>query len=322
MPDSTVAYVFPGQGSQYRGIGRDLYTRFESVKSVFEEASDILGYDIAKISFDGPDEQINLTRYTQPILLTHQIACFRIYRELAPNPFPIHVTGGHSLGEYSALVASNALSFGAALSLVATRGQLMGEYGEGEMSALPLALEDAKIWADTFYCAIAGINLEAQTVVGGAAADLDALEKAFAEQNPRKRTVRLKTEGAFHTYYMIGAARRFRSALDTVVISEPETRVLSNYTARYHEADPDKIKANLFFQLFHPVNWMGCMRHALDAGVDTFIEFGGGIGTGETPAEKRPNLESIIKKACRGREVRYFPAINVETIETAAAASS
>ena len=103
--------------------------------------------------------------------------------------------------------------------------------------------------------------------------------------------------------------------------SPPAIRVLANYGGVYHDADPSDIKAKLFFQLFHPVDWIGCLRTALADGIDTFIEFGGGIGKGEAPAEKRPNLESIIKKAARGeREIRYHAAINVDTIEAAAAA--
>ncbi|MDJ0957269.1 MAG: ACP S-malonyltransferase [Arenicellales bacterium] len=320
MSESKAIYIFPGQGSQYKGIGSDLYDLFDTAKKVYEEASDILCYDIAKLSFENPDGQINLTRYTQPVLLTHHVACLRVYQELAAEPLPAYAAAGHSLGEYSALVLAEALSFGSALDLVRVRGELMGEYGEGEMSALPVDIDAAKEWSDSHYCAIAGINLSTQTVVAGAAADLDVLEAEFLKDNPRKRPVRLKTEGAFHTYYMVEAARRFRDSLDAVEIEQPKIKILSNYAGTYHQPDPAKIKANLFFQLFHPVNWTACLHTAMADGVDTFIEFGGGIGKGETPAEMRPNLESMIKKTARSleKEIQYFPAINVETIKKVA----
>ena len=227
---------------------------------------------------------------------------------------------GHSLGEYSALVAAEALSFEDALRLVAKRGELMGTYGEGEMAALTVDLETARPLADKHFCGIAGLNLPDQTVVGGASADLDALAAEMAELLPNKKAVRLKTEGAFHTYYMVEAARRFREALAEATFSPAQLKVLSNYTGGFHEDDAESIKSRLFFQLFHPVNWVGCLQTALDDGINLFVEFGGGIGTGEGPAEKRPNLEGIIKKFTRRSKPRpdYLSAINLDTIRTAA----
>lgn len=315
---SNTLLIFPGQGSQYRSMGSDLCGRFDVADKTYQAAGDVLGFDIKRLSFEDPDDQINLTRFTQPALLTHHTACLRVLREVAGD-VRAFAAGGHSLGEYSALVAAGALTFEDALRLVQRRGELMGELGEGEMSALPVGREEARSWSDKFYCAIGGINLPQQTVVAGASEDLDRLENAFQEANPKRRPVRLKTEGAFHTYYMVNAARRFRAVLDSARISEPGFKVLSNYTGGYHDADAQQIKARLFFQLFHPVNWVGCLQTALDDGADRVIELGGGIGSGETPAEKRPNLESIIKKAARGagKDVEYIPAINVDTITAA-----
>ena len=320
MSDTKIIYIFPGQGSQYKGIGGDLFERFEVAKKVYEESSDVLGYDMARLSFEDQTDQIDLTRYTQPVLLTHHIACVRVYQELSGTTGAAYAAAGHSLGEYSALVIAGALSFEAALRLVKARGELMGDFGEGEMSALPVDLDTAKQWADRYFCAIAGLNLPTQTVVAGATADLDTLEASFLADNPRRRPVRLKTEGAFHTYYMVEAARRFRSALASVQMDIPNIKVLSNYAGNYHTPEPAMIKANLFFQLFHPVNWMGCLHSALADGVNTFIEFGGGIGKGGTPAEMRPNLESMIKKTARAaqHEIGYFAAINAPTIEQTA----
>lgn len=312
-------FIFPGQGSQYRGIGSDLCTEFESARRIYEEASDILGYDMAKLSHQDPQDQVNLTRYTQPVLLTHHITCLTLYRELAENPIEPVAAAGHSLGEYSALVAAGSLSFADALRLVARRGELMGEFGEGEMAALTVDLETARPLADKYFCAIAGLNLPDQTVVGGAGADLDALAAEMAETMPKKRAVRLKTEGAFHTYYMVEAARRFREDLNKVEFQPPQLKVPSNYTGSFHADDADSIRSRLFFQLFHPVNWVDCMQSALDDGISLFVEFGGGIGDGEGPAEKRPNLEGMIKKFTRRAQPRpdYLPVINLETLKAA-----
>lgn len=318
--EKRVIFIFPGQGSQYPGIGSDLHADFAAARLIYEEASEVLGYNMAQLSFKDPDNQINLTRYTQPVLLTHQIACLNVYRTLAENPLQPTMAAGHSLGEYSALVTAGALSFADALRLVAKRGELMGTYGEGEMAALTLDLESARPLADKYFCGIAGLNLPDQTVVGGAAADLDSLAAEMAEVMPRKRAVRLKTEGAFHTYYMVEAARHFRQALDEVEIAEPSIRVLSNYTGGFHESSAATIKSRLFFQLFHPVNWVGCLQSVMDDGIDLFVEFGGGIGDGEGAAEKRPNLEGIIKKSTRRADPKpdYIAAINSATLRTAA----
>lgn len=313
-------FIFPGQGSQYPGIGSDLYREFESVRRLYQQASDVLGYDMAKLSFEDPDGQINLTRYTQPVLVTHHIACLTVYQELAGHPLQPVAAGGHSLGEYSALVVAGALSFEDALMLVARRGELMGEHGEGEMAALTLDLDAARPLADKHFCGIAGLNLPDQTVVGGAGTDLDKLELALTELHPKKRAIRLKTEGAFHTYYMVTAARLFRDALNKVSFNPLSIQVLSNYTGGFHADDGETIKSRLFFQLFHPVNWVGCMETALNHGTDLFVEFGGGIGRGESPAEKHPNLEGIIKKFIRRAKPRpgYLPAINTQSIKEAA----
>jgi [acyl-carrier-protein] S-malonyltransferase len=316
MSDS-IMFVFPGQGSQYAGMGSDLTAEFPVAQKVYTEANDVLGYDIQALSANGPEEELGLTRNTQPALLAHEIACFEVFRELSGGSVQASLAAGHSLGEYTALVAAGVISFADGLKLVKKRGELMGEHGEGGMLALGLTVAEAAPVADRFYCQIASCNLPQQTVVGGTDADLDALEAALPDIFPKKRATRLKTEGAFHTYLMVTAAREFRAVLDSVEFGAADFQVLSNYTGLAHEAEPDSIRTRLFFQLFNPVDWVGCMKTAVDSGVTKFIEFGGGIGKGEGPAEKKPNLQSIINKNMRAleHEADYSPAINADTLK-------
>jgi len=310
-----VLFVFPGQGSQYLGMGRDLRSEFATARSIYDRAAEVLGYDLAALCADGPEDQLNLTRHTQPALLTHSIACLEVFRERNGDTISPSLAGGHSLGEYSALVAAGSLSFEDALRLVQKRGELMGTHGTGEMTAFPLDLETIRPLAERFHCAVAGCNLPDQTVIGGKAADLEKVEALVAEQYPRKRAVRLKTEGAFHTYYMVTAAQHYREVLAQADFAAPAVQVLSNFTGGFHDADPEAVRSRLFFQLFHPVMWHANLQTAFAAGIDAIVEFGGGIGPGEADA-KRPNLEGMIKKAMRGseREAAYYPVINLQTL--------
>lgn len=323
------AYLFPGQGAQYPGIGKDLHAQFAVVRDTYTEASDALGYDIAALSFDAPADEINRTRHTQPVLLTHSIACLRAFEQRTEHSLTASMAAGHSLGEYSALVAAGALSFAAALRLVKRRGELMGEYGRGEMRALMLDFESAQEIAGRHYCGVAACNLPEQTVVGGAAQDLDAMLRDMAVKFPKKRSFRLQTEGAFHTYHMVEAAARFRETLAQVEFHPTNCRVLSNFTGDFHEDGAedggDSLRSRLFLQLFNPVRWHENLLCLGAADAHPLIEFGGGLGGGETAeaAEaaktKRPALEGMVKKTW-GSAASYFPVINVRTLEDAARA--
>jgi [acyl-carrier-protein] S-malonyltransferase len=315
-----IFYIFPGQGSQYKGMGSDLVREFASAREIYARASAVVGYDLAKLSFEDADNKLGQTRYTQPTLLTHEVACLTVLRELAGAAGTPLVTAGHSLGEYTALVCAGALTFEGALALVAERGRLMSEHGRGSMLATTLELEPARELADKHYCGIGGCNLPDQTVIAGDAADLDALAEDLAKTHPSKRGIKLNTEGAFHTYCMITAALKFRETLRATEFGKIGVEVLSNYTGKPHVDDPDAIRSRLFFQLFHTVRWVACMNAAIDGGVDTIVEIGGGIGKGDAPEDKRPNLESIVKKSLkwRQREAQYVPAINAGGIRAAA----
>jgi [acyl-carrier-protein] S-malonyltransferase len=314
--ENHILFVFPGQGSQYPGMGSDLYQEYAAVRKVYEQASNVLAYDVAELSFNDPDEQINLTRFTQPALLTHSIACLEAFRDLTDDRLTPVMAAGHSVGEYSALVAAKVLSFESALKLVQKRGELMGTYGEGEMAAFRLDVDTIRPIAERYHCAVAGCNLPQQTVIGGRNEDLALVEQAALEQSVRNRSVRLKTEGAFHTYYMVKAAQHFRPVLEAAEFEPTEVRVLSNFAGGYHQAEPADIRAGLFFQLFHPVMWYSNLQTAFGDGIKMIIEFGGGIGPASEPDGKRPNLDGMIKKALRAtsHEAQYMAAINRQSL--------
>lgn len=314
--EQKIMFVFPGQGSQYKGMGSDLYAEYEVARETYATASEVLGYDIAEMSFNDPQDQLNLTRYTQPALLTHSIAALEVFRDLTGDQVQPALAAGHSLGEYSALVAAGALSFADALRLVQKRGELMGTHGEGEMTAFPMDLETVRPIAEGHHCAIAGCNLPQQTVVGGRPEDLGLMEQYVQEHFPRKRPVRLKTEGAFHTYYMVKAAQEYRAVLETASFDLSDIKVLSNFTGGFHTPEPEAIRARLFFQLFHPVMWYENLQTAFAASPDLIFEFGGGIGPADEAAGKRPNLEGMIKKAMRStdHQADYQSAINSQTL--------
>ncbi len=317
---SKLLYVFPGQGSQYRGMGSDLVEAFPAVRDLYSRASAVVGYDMLELAFEDPRGELNKTRFTQPALLTHEIACLEAFQGLVGDQVRPAVAAGHSLGEYTALVNARALTFEAALKLVQRRGELMSELGRGGMLATTLDLPAAAALADKHFCGIGGCNLPDQTVVAGETGDLDALAAEMATLYPNKRGVRLNTEGAFHTYLMVNAALEFRKVLEQTEFSGLAVDTLSNYTGKLHESASKAIRSRLFFQLFNPVKWVSCINAAIDLGVDAVIEFGGGIGKGDGPDGKRPNLESIVKKSLKWREhqAEHLPAINAATIRATA----
>ena len=313
-------FIFPGQGSQYRGMGTDLVEKSDSVKELYNKASSVLGYDIAQLSFKDEKNEINLTKYTQPVLMTHQIACFKYFSEVSSGDIKPMLLAGHSLGEYTALVVSGSISFEEGLALVSKRGELMGEHGSGSMLALPFEKGETVNIINQSNCEIATVNQLKQTVVGGTDEDIQKLEDMLKIDFPKKRTVKLKTEGAFHTSLMTKAAEGFKGHLSKITFKDMEAPVLSNFSSEIHKIDGSETSELLYNQLFKPVDWLGCMQTAAEMKVDSVIEFGGGLGDGTMPNEKRPNLEGITKKNFRAlqNEVNYFAAINTSTIETTA----
>ncbi|MDE0309280.1 MAG: ACP S-malonyltransferase [Acidiferrobacterales bacterium] len=309
-------FLFPGQGAQYVGIGKDLIAEFPLAAQIYDQASSILGYDMIALCNDETGDDINLTRYTQPVLLTHSHACMQVFLHQTSQKYRPGFACGHSLGEYGALIAAQALEFESALKLVSARGACMGQHGGGEMLALALSENQLTPLIESGRCEIAACNLPEQTVVGGMPEELDQLALRIEEAFPGKPSTRLKTEGAFHTSHMFPAAQEFQSHLDDADIRTPTIPVASNVTGGFHDSQAEAIKRNLYLQLFKPVRWHRNLMTIAESGIDAVIEFGGGLGGGNDPADKRPNLAGTVMRSYRGLSPRpaYHSVINLKTL--------
>ena len=273
-----LAFVFPGQGSQYVGMGRDIYETFPVARETFEEASDALDFDIARVSFYGPSEELNKTFITQPCILTASIAAHRILRERDIAPA---VVAGHSLGEYSALVAAGVLSLGDAVTVAKKRGLFMQEAvpeGNGLMAAI-LGLERNKVEEictslQSGYAAPANYNCPGQIVVAG---EKHAVEEvvALSKRAGAKKTVPLDVSVPSHCRLMDSASRKLSDLLDTVSFNNPLIPILNNADA-FFLTDVNKIKESLVRQLISPVLWEDSVKTITASGISTFLEVGPG----------------------------------------------
>lgn len=274
------AFLFPGQGSQYVGMGRGLWDDFPVARDVFAQADDVLGVALSEFCFEGPAEALNDTFNTQPAILTVSVAALRALRKQGTPP-PAYVAG-HSMGEFSALVASGALSFEEGLELVRERGRLMKQAGEqrpGGMAAiLGMAREAlADVCADAreqsgAYVGVANDNCPGQIVISG---ESDALEQAMtlAEERGAKRAIRLSVSIAAHSPLMSEAAQAFERRLGTTPLREPTIPPVANATAS-PLTEPDAIRDALGRQLISPVRWTESVEWMIGQGVEQFIEVG------------------------------------------------
>lgn len=275
------AFLFPGQGSQSVGMGQDLAEHFSVARATFEEANDVLGFDLAGVCFRGPEEKLNLTEFTQPAIFAVSVAAFRVLHERGWQP---DFAAGHSLGEYSANAAAGVISFADALRSVHRRGQLMQEAvaaGEGAMAAvLGLAFEQvAAICADAarktgLVVAPANLNTPVQTVISGAAAAVDAAASAAREQGARK-VVMLRVSAPFHCALMQPAQEGLRPVLDAVVFADAAFPIVVNVDAR-PLSEGSQLREALVRQVTGAVRWTESIQRLVDSGVDQFIEVGPG----------------------------------------------
>ncbi len=270
------AYIFPGQGAQFEGMGKDLYDKYDLAKQRFVQANDILGFDIAKIMFEGSSDDLKQTRVTQPAIFLHSV----ISAELLGDDFKPDMLAGHSLGEFSALVAGKALRFEDGLLLVSKRAEAMQkatELVDSTMSAI-LNLDDDTVEA---VCrkidgivAPANYNCPGQLVISGETEAVKRANEALLEAGAR-RTVLLPVGGAFHSPLMEPAREELAKAIAETDFKAPIAPIYQNVTAKA-ETKPDKIKENLNKQLTAPVRWTQSVQRMVTDGATDFIEVGPG----------------------------------------------
>lgn len=274
-----IAFVFPGQASQYPGMGKELAEKHPAARAVFAEADQVLGFSISRICFDGTEEDLKLTANTQPAILTCSVATFRVLAEKGITP---DFVAGHSLGEYSALVAAGALKFADAVQLVRKRGQYMQEAvpaAEGAMAAImglsPAVVTDAcKRAAEGEVCSPANLNSPDQTVISGSAS---AVKRAveIASQLGAKRAVILAVSAPFHSALMMPAQERLAKDLQKIEISDLRVPLVTNVDADTITTGAEAREA-LIRQVTMPVRWEESVRLLIDEGVNTFVEVGPG----------------------------------------------
>ena len=273
------AYVFPGQGSQQVGMGADLYHTSSSASEVFDETDAILGFPLSRLCFEGPEEELTKTHNVQPAVLATSIACLRTAQHTNNNdlPFP-SLIAGHSLGEYTALVAANVLSLGDAVNLVRERGRLMHAAGQknpgGMLAIMGLDLEAIEEICLRSKCDISNINCPIQTVISGAVESL-AEAKELARARGALRLIPLKVSGAFHSSLMEPVVDEFSEVLSTFVLQPPTIPIIANVTTRIL-TDTDSIKEELLEQLRHCIQWQSSIEYMIRSGVTSFYEIGPG----------------------------------------------
>ncbi len=277
---SKIAFVFPGQGSQAVGMGKDLHDLYATARATFAEADAALGMSLSGLCFAGPEEELRKTMNTQPAILTVSVACQRVLAEKGLVPA---IVAGHSLGEYSALVAAGALAFADAVRLVRKRGQLMQEavpLGEGSMSAI-LGLERDQIIAicrqteeKVGPVQAVNFNCPGQVVIAGATAAVDAAGEAL-KQAGAKRVVPLPVSAPFHSTLLKPAAEKLALELDKITVADAAIPVVANVDGRVLTKGAD-IKASLVRQAASPVLWEDCIAAIAAFGATAFVEVGPG----------------------------------------------
>ncbi|MFV8827114.1 ACP S-malonyltransferase [Alkalihalobacterium sp. APHAB7] len=301
-----IAFIFPGQGSQFVGMGQSLIENKQDLQRVFNIADEKLGYSLSDIMLKGPEDMLKRTENTQPALLTMSVAVLEAMKEYDITP---DYVAGHSLGEYSALVCAKSISFEDAVHTVRQRGLFMEEAvpaGEGAMAAI-LGMDRHALLEVTEEVSnnggsvqLANLNCPGQIVISGTAEGVGKASE-LAKEKGAKRVIPLQVSGPFHSSLMKPAAEKLSTVLDEITISEAEVPVIANVTADV-VTNSAEIKEKLIEQVYSPVLWEDTVRRLLDLGVDTFVE----IGAGNV-------LSGLVRKV--QRRVNVYSISDIESIE-------
>jgi len=302
---SKIAFVFSGQGSQFVGMGKDIVDNYKSASSIFDTASDTLGYDMKQLVFEGPEEKLKITENTQPAILT---ASYAMLQPLLENKIEATITAGLSLGEYTANVYAKTMSFKDAVQTVRLRGKYMQEEvpkGVGGMTAVlgladdivKKACEDVKQYG---YVACANFNCPGQVVVSGELKALEEVGKLLSTLGA-KRVIPLAVSAPFHCKLLEGAGKKLKKQLQTIDFKNPSIQLIANTTGLPYKSENDIIEL-LVNQVSNTVKWTNSVKYMINEGIDTFIE----IGPGKT-------LSGLIKKT--SREVRIFNVQDMASLE-------
>lgn len=300
-----LGFVFPGQGSQFIGMGKDYYEKYECVKEIYNKASQILGFDIAKLSFEGTEEALNQTKNTQMAILVMSLAIVEILKQ---NGIQADISAGLSLGEYSALIYSKIINFEDGIKIVQKRGTYMQEYlpkGNWSMAAI-LGLDDKTIEdvckkVTKGFVVPANYNCQGQVAISGEKeAVLQAIE--LLKESGAKRAIELKTSGPFHTQKLQEASNKLYEALQEIQINKiTDKKVIKNIDATEYTNDDD-IKSILANHVISPVKFKNSIENMINQGVDTIIE----VGPGKV-------LSGFVKKT--NRDIKVFNTNNIEAFE-------
>ena len=282
-----IGFLFPGQGSQSVGMGKDIYDEYEEARKIYEKVKDITGIDIAKISFEGPEEILNETKYTQLAILTESLAILEILKN---NNITANMSAGLSLGEYTALINSKALMFEEGIKVVQKRGEYMQKFlpgGEWQMAAI-MGLKDSQVEdvckkVKSGFVVPANYNSVGQVVISGEKEAITEAEKIAKEIGAKKVRI-LKTAGPFHTEKMIESSNAFRKDLENITVHKFETKVIKNIDGEIYK-ETDDVKDILARHIINPVKFSKTIENMLNKGIDTFIEIG-----------PRKNIIRICKK--------------------------